>query len=55
MDKIDQIITILKNWLDDPHANYKPNLNYKQYLKTKKLLAKDNYNLIEEHDFFEEL
>jgi hypothetical protein len=39
--------------LDDPHANYKPNL--KQYLKTKKLLAMDKYNLIEEHNFFEKL
>jgi hypothetical protein len=45
----------VKNWPNYPRANYKPNSNFKQYLKIEKLLAKDNYNLIEEHDFFEEL
>jgi hypothetical protein len=45
----------VKNWPDDPHANYKPNSNFKQYLKIEELLAKDNYNLIDENDFFEEL
>jgi hypothetical protein len=35
IDKMNRIITIVKNWLDDPRANYKPNLNFKQYLKTK--------------------
>jgi hypothetical protein len=42
----------VKNWLDDPCANCKPNLDFKQYLKIKELLAKDNYNLIEKHNFF---
>jgi hypothetical protein len=42
--------TLVKNWLDDPQANYKPHLDFKQYLKTKKSLAKENYNLIEEHN-----
>jgi hypothetical protein len=34
-------------------SNCKPNSNLKQYLKMKKFLAKDNYDLIEEHNFFE--
>jgi hypothetical protein len=35
----------------DPQASCKPNSNFKQYLKIEKLLAKDNYNLIEKHFF----
>jgi hypothetical protein len=34
MDNMDWIISIAKNWLDDPLANYKPNFDFKQYLKT---------------------
>jgi hypothetical protein len=45
----------VKNWHDDPRATYKPNSSFKQYLKIKELLARDNFNLIEEHHFFEEL
>ncbi len=52
---MDRIIDVVKNWLDDPHANCKPNSNFKQYLNTKESLAKENYNLIEEHNFFEKL
>jgi len=29
----------------------KPNLNFEQYLKAKESLTKENYNLIEEHNF----
>jgi hypothetical protein len=35
--------------------NCKPNSNLKQYLKVEKFWAKENYDLIEEHNFFEEL
>jgi hypothetical protein len=49
---MDGIITIVKNWLDDPHTNCKPNSNFKQYLEIGKYLAKDNYNLIETHGLF---
>jgi hypothetical protein len=47
----------VKNWLNDPQANRKPkpNSKFKQYFKIEKLLAKDNCNLIEEPNFFEEL
>jgi len=55
VDNMDWIITIVKNWLDDPRVNYKRNSNFKQYLKIEELLTKDNYNLIEKHDFFKEL
>ncbi len=41
---MDRIITLVKNWLDDPHANCKPHSDFKQYVKTKKSLAKENYN-----------
>jgi hypothetical protein len=29
----------------------KPNLNFEQYLKAKESLTKENYNLIEKHNF----
>jgi hypothetical protein len=51
----DRIITMVKNWLDDMHTDYKPNSNFNQYLKVKESLAEDNYNLIEEHYFLKEL
>jgi len=39
MDNMDWIIIIVKNWLDDPCANYKPNFDFKQYLKMKEFLV----------------
>jgi hypothetical protein len=42
----------VKNWPYDPLANYKSIFDFKQYLKT---WVEDNYDLIEEHEFFEEL
>jgi len=50
---MDQIIIVVKNWPNDSHANYKPNLDFKQRLKAKESLVEKNYNLIEEHNFFE--
>lgn len=52
VENTDRIITVVKNWLDDPHANCKPNSNFKQYLKAKESLANENYNLIEERNSF---
>jgi hypothetical protein len=49
------LLLFVKNWLDDWQANSKPNSDFKQYLKIEKLFAKDNCNLIEEHNSFEEL
>ncbi len=36
-------------------ANFKPNSDFKQYLKAKEFLVEKNNNLIEEHNFFEKL
>jgi hypothetical protein len=46
VDNMAHIIINVKNWLDNPQSNCKPNSNFKQYLKIEKLLANDNYNLI---------
>ncbi len=49
--QMDQIITIVKNWHDDPpRANCKPNFDFKQYLKIEKLLVEDKLQF-EKHDF----
>jgi len=40
VENMDPIIIVVKNWLDDPHANYKPHSNFKQYSKTEKFLEK---------------
>jgi hypothetical protein len=52
---MDQIITMVKNWLDDMGANCKPKSNLKQYLKMEEFLVEENYELILEHNFFEDL
>jgi len=48
---MDWIITTMKNWFDDLCANCKPNSDFKQYFESRKVFG----NLIEEHNFFEEL
>jgi hypothetical protein len=52
---MDQIVTVVKNWPNDPHHNCKPNANLKEYWKKEDSLAKENYDLLEEVDFFEQL
>jgi len=52
---MDQIIIMMKNWLDNLCANCKQNSIFKQYLKVKESLVENNYNLIEKHNFFEKL
>jgi hypothetical protein len=47
---MDQVIIMVKNWLNNLHANCKPNSNLKQYF-----LPKENYDLIEKHNFFVKL
>jgi hypothetical protein len=46
---------VVKNWPDDLCANFKQNSNFKQYLKVEEFLVENNNNLIEEHNYFEEL
>jgi hypothetical protein len=46
MENMDRIITVVKNWHDDPHHNCKPNTNLKEYLKEEDYLANENYDLL---------
>jgi hypothetical protein len=55
VENLDRIITIVKNWLDDPCVNCIPNKNMKDYLKAKGFLVDDNNELIEEKKYFEML
>jgi hypothetical protein len=50
---LDWIITIIKNWPNDPHLNCTPNVDLKDNLKVEIDLA--NYELIEKVAYFEEL
>jgi hypothetical protein len=52
---LDQITIIVNNWLDDSNLNYTPNANLKNYLKVEVGLVEDNYELVEEAKYFEEL
>ncbi len=53
MENMDQIITVVKNWHDDPHHNCKLNTNLKEYLKEEDYLANENYDLLKSSSFFE--
>jgi hypothetical protein len=55
VENLDKIITIVKNWLDDLHMNCMPNKNMKDYLKVEEPLTNENYELIEEEKYFEDL
>jgi len=55
VENMDRIITMVKNWLDDPCHSYKPNVDIKEYLKEEDSLAEENYDLLEKADFFEQL
>jgi hypothetical protein len=55
VENMDWIITMVKNWLDDPCHNYKPNVDLKEYLKEEDSLLEENYDLLEELDFFGQL
>jgi hypothetical protein len=55
VENLDKIISIVKNWLDDLHMNCMQNKNMKDYLKVEEPLTNDNYELIEEAKYFEDL
>jgi hypothetical protein len=46
VENLDKIITIVKNWLDDPWVNCMLDKTMKDYLKVKRFLIDDNYELI---------
>jgi hypothetical protein len=52
---MDHTTIVVKKLPNDSGANCKPKSKLKQYLKAKKFWAKENYDLIEEHNCFEEL
>lgn len=45
---------MVKNWPNDQCLNCSTNANFKDYVKTEVALIKDNYELIEESNYFEE-
>ncbi len=49
------IIMVVKNWPNDPWLNCMPIVTLEDYMKTKCVLVEENYDLIEEANFFEEL
>jgi hypothetical protein len=50
---LDWIITIIKNWPHDPHLNFTPNVDLKDYLKVEIGLVEGKHELIEEAAYFE--
>jgi hypothetical protein len=44
-----------KSRVDDPWLNYTPIIALKDYMKVECVLTEENYDLIEEADFFEQL
>ncbi len=45
----------MKNWPNDPCLNCKKKVNMKKYMKIDISLMDDNYDLIEEAEYFKEL
>jgi hypothetical protein len=52
---MDWIITMMKNWPNDPCHNDKPNVDLKEYLKNEDFLIKEIYGLLGKTNFFERL
>ncbi len=52
---MDWIITMMKNWPNDPCHNDKPNVDLKEYLKNEDFLIKEIYGLLEKTNVFERL
>ncbi len=55
VQNLDQIITIINNWLNNSHLNCTLDMNLKNYLKVEIGLTKYNYEQIEKAKYFEEL
>jgi hypothetical protein len=50
VDKLDRIITVVKNWL-----NYSQHKDLIDFLKVEFVLVEEKYDLIEESNYFEQL
>jgi hypothetical protein len=46
---------VVKNWLNDPCLNCSQHKDLTNLLKVESILAEDNYDLIEESNYFEQL
>jgi len=55
VDNLDQIITMVNNWPNDPHLNYSRPKDLTNFLKVEFVLVENNYDLIEESNYFEQL
>jgi hypothetical protein len=55
VDNLDQIITVVRNWLDNPRLDYSQHKDLTNVLKVESSLAKYNYDLIKESNYFEQL
>ncbi len=55
VDNLDQIIAMLKNQPHNPHLNCSRYNDLTYYLKVESSLAEDNYDLIQESNYFEQL
>jgi hypothetical protein len=55
VENLDRTIIVVKIWSDDPCLNCTTNSNFKDYLKSETALVEENYEFIEESEYFEEL
>jgi hypothetical protein len=46
---------VVKNWSNDPCLNRTTDSNFKDYVKSEVALVEENYEFIEESEYFEEL
>lgn len=55
VENLDKIIIVVKNWSNDPCLNRTTDSNFKDYVKSEVALVEENYEFIEESEYFEEL
>ncbi len=55
VQNLDKIIFIINKWSNAMCLNCTPNVNLKDYVKAKIGLGQDNYEFIEEAEYFEEM
>jgi hypothetical protein len=55
VDNLDQMVFVVKNWRDDPRLNCSWHKDFTSFLKVEFVLAKYNYDLIKESNYFEQL
>jgi hypothetical protein len=46
---------MVKSWPNDAHLNCSTNVNFKDYIKVEVALGEENYELIENFEYFEKL